>query len=177
MVTNPADQLVSTDPASCEIQDEALLVIDGGIDLSAVEDQKGFHRGMSDALVAIDEGMTLNQGEAQRRSLFSQRRVQVDATECGLWLGDGGLERAEISDAGRATRRLEELAVQVDDLPQGEVALQERRRYNSSFFRSTRSAAALKSASLVASRSAMAAVARSSGVRPRRSASWRSRFA
>ncbi len=63
--------------------------------------------------------------------------------------------------------------MQFDDLPQGDISHQARRRYNSLFFRSTRSAADLKSSPGVASRSAIAARARSSGARPRRSASWR----
>ncbi len=37
--------------------------------------------------------------------------------------------------------------MQVDDLPQGEMSHQARRRYSSSFFRRTRSAAALNSSS------------------------------
>ena len=67
--------------------------------------------------------------------------------------------------------------VQVDDLAECEIPHQARRRYNYSFFRSTRSAAALKSSPGIARRSAIAARARSSGASPRRSASWHSRSA
>ena len=67
--------------------------------------------------------------------------------------------------------------MQLNDLPQRDVAHQARRRYSSWFFCKTRLAAASKSSSRVASRSATAARARSSGVRPRRSASWRRRSA
>jgi hypothetical protein len=67
--------------------------------------------------------------------------------------------------------------MQFDDLAECEIPHQERRRYSSSFFRSTRSAAALKSSPGVARRSAIAARARSSSARPSRSASWRSRSA
>lgn len=66
--------------------------------------------------------------------------------------------------------------MQFDGLAEGEIP-QARRRYNSSFFRSRRPAAALKSSPGVARRSAIAARARSPGARPRRSASWRSRSA
>ena len=43
--------------------------------------------------------------------------MKVDTTEGGPWLGDGGLERAEIADAERAAGCLEELTVQRDNLP------------------------------------------------------------
>jgi hypothetical protein len=50
----------------------------------------------------------------------------------GLGLGDGGLERAKLANAVRATRLLKEAAVKLDDLPDGEIPYQARRRYNSS---------------------------------------------
>ena len=67
--------------------------------------------------------------------------------------------------------------MQFDDLAECEIPRQARRRYNASFFRSTRSAPALRSSPGVARRSTIAARARSSGGRPSRSASWRSRSA
>lgn len=67
--------------------------------------------------------------------------------------------------------------MQLNDLPQRDGAHQARRRYSSWFFCSTRLAAASKSPSRVVSKSATAARAKSSGVRPRRSASWRRRSA
>ena len=124
------------------------------------------------ALVAIDERAALNQREAQGCGLLNKRRIEIDAAESRLGLGDSGLKRAKISDA-RCAARLEETTMQFDNLPQGDIPHQARRRYNSSFFRSTRSAADLKSSPGVVSRSAIAARARSSGARPRRSASWR----
>src|SRR5439155_20667503 len=159
------------------IEYEALLGIDGGIDLCTVEHQECLHGGVPNALVAIDERVALNQRQAQRRGLVSESGIQVTTTERGLRLGDCGLQRPEVPDAGRAAGRLEEAPVQLNDLPQRDVAHQARRRYNSWFFCSTRLAAASKSSSRVASRSATAARARSSGARPRRSASWRRRSA
>jgi len=47
------------------------------------------------------------------------------------------------SDSRRAAGGFEEAAMQFDDLAECEIPHQARRRYNSSFFRSTRSAAAL----------------------------------
>jgi hypothetical protein len=153
------------------------LITDGGIDLGAVKDQESFHGSVAHALVAIDERVALNQREAQGYGLLNKRRIEIDAAESGLGLSDGGLKRAKISNARCAAGHLEEAAMQVDDLPHGDIPHHARRRYNSSFFRSTRSAADLKSSPGVVSRSAIAARARSSGARPRRSASWRNRSA
>src|SRR3989442_5785661 len=165
------------EPASGQIEYKALLGVDGGIDLGTVEYQECRHGGMPDTLVAIDERMALNQRQTQRRGLLSESGIQVTTTERGLGLGDCGLQRTEVPDAGRAPGRPEEAPMQLNDLPQRNVAHQARRRYSSWFFCSTRLAAASKSSSRVASRSATAARARSSGVRPRRSASWRRRSA
>jgi hypothetical protein len=67
--------------------------------------------------------------------------------------------------------------MQLDDFCQREIPHQARRQYSSPFFFNTRSAATLKSSPVLAKRSAIAALARSSGVKPRRSASRRSRSA
>ncbi len=77
---------------------------------------------------------------------------------------------------GAAGRFVDE-AVKFHHLSESQIPHQARRRYNSSFFRSTRSAAALKSSSRFASRSARAARARSSGASPSRAAASRSRSA
>src|SRR5712692_6567229 len=131
-----------------------------------------------DAFVAALFGrLVLNQREAQRRGLLDHRRIQIAATERRLGLSNRGVERAKIANASRAAASLEDEAVQLDDLPQGEISHQARRRYNSSFFRTTRSAARLNSSSGVASRSVIAARASSSGASPRRAASWLSRSA
>src|SRR3989442_5458381 len=155
------------EPASGQIEYKALLGVDGGIDLGTVEYQECLHGGMPDTLVAIDERMALSQRETQRRGLLSERpwagRLRTPAhrspgCRARPWSPGGGADAAQRP-------------------PQRNVAHQARRRYSSWFFCSTRLAAASKSSSRVASRSATAARARSSGVRPRRSASWRRRSA
>ena len=153
MVTKPVCQVGAIDLAASEIEHETLLLIDGGGDLRAVEDQEGFHGGVADLPVAVDERVVL--------SLLGQRRVQIDATERGPRLSEAWIKSTEVAKAGRAATNLEETAVQLDHLPQGEISHQARRRYSSSFFRRTRSAARWNSASGVASRSAIAARASS----------------
>jgi hypothetical protein len=76
-----------------------------------------------DTLVAVDEWVVvLNQREAQRRGLLDHRGVQIDATERGLGLSDGGVKRARVADTQRAAANLKDAAVQLDDLPQGEIS-------------------------------------------------------
>jgi hypothetical protein len=177
VVTKPVDQLTAPDPTRSEIEHESLLVVDGTVDLGAVENEERLHGGVPSAFVAVDKRVALNQRECQGGSFLNQSWVELNATERGFGLGDRRFEHSEIPNARCATCCLEDAAMQVDDLTQGEVTHQARRRYSSSFFRSTRSAAAWKSSSGATRRSAIAARARSSGAIPRRSAVKRSRSA
>ena len=111
MVSEPVGEFVAIEPASGKIEHKALLGIDGGIDLGAVEYQERLHGGMPDALVAIDKGVALNQRHTQRRGLLRESGVQLITTERGLGLGDCRLQRTEVPNAGRPTGRLEEAAV------------------------------------------------------------------
>ena len=56
MVTKPGDQVGLVDPAGGEIEHETLSIIDGGIDLHAVEDEERLHSGVPDALVPSTNG-------------------------------------------------------------------------------------------------------------------------
>jgi hypothetical protein len=76
MASEPVGQLAAIEPASGEIENEAFLGIDGGIDLAAVQYQECLHGGMPDALVAIDERVALNQRKTQRRGLLSESGIQ-----------------------------------------------------------------------------------------------------
>jgi hypothetical protein len=104
MVTKPVRQLGAIDPAGGEIEHETLLFLYGRSDLGAVKDQKGLHGGVPQALVAVQERVPLNQGDAQRRGLLDERGIQVDSAERGFGLGDGRFKRGEVADAGAARR-------------------------------------------------------------------------
>ena len=106
MVTKPVSQVHPVDPAGSEIEHETLLVIDGGGDLGAVEDEEGLHGGVPDSLVAVDEWVVLNQREAQRRGLLNHGRIEIDAAERRLWLSNGRVKRSKLADAGRAPAKL-----------------------------------------------------------------------
>lgn len=43
VLTKPVDEMAAPDPASREIEDQAFLVIDGGVDLGAVEEEERLH--------------------------------------------------------------------------------------------------------------------------------------
>jgi len=59
----PVDQLTAPDPTRSEIEHETLLVVDGSVDLGAVENEDGLHGGVSSAFVAIEERVALDQRE------------------------------------------------------------------------------------------------------------------
>lgn len=65
--------------------------------------------------------MALDQRETQRRRFLNQRRIQIDAPEGRLGLGDRGLKCAKIADAGGAAGGFEEAAMQFDDLAECEI--------------------------------------------------------
>jgi len=71
MLTQPVDKVGSIDTASGEIQDESFLIVDRGVDLRAVENEKCFHGSVPYSLVAIDKGVVLNQREAERCRLIN----------------------------------------------------------------------------------------------------------
>jgi hypothetical protein len=68
--------------------------------------------------------------------------MQVGAAEGGLRLSDGGLQCGQVTNPWGATGSSEDEAVKFNHLPQREIPGHARRRYSSSFFRITRSAAA-----------------------------------
>lgn len=88
MLTQPVDKVDSIDTASGEIQDDALLIVDRGVDLRAVENKKCLHGSVPYTLVAIDKGVVLNQREAERFRLINQRGIQFCAAKGGLRLDD-----------------------------------------------------------------------------------------
>src|SRR5262245_36777278 len=78
-----------------------LLITDRRVNLGTVQHEKRLHGGMPDALVSVDEGMALDQGETQRCCLLRQREMQVNRTKGGLVLGDGRFERRGPGSRGR----------------------------------------------------------------------------
>ena len=86
-----------------DAEHQTLLFINRGIDLMSVKQEEHFHRGMSDALVAVDERMVGHEGKAERCGLVGQRRMQVRASEGGFGLRQRRFEQPEIPNSRRAT--------------------------------------------------------------------------
>src|ERR1035438_4987964 len=97
--------------------------------------------------------------------------MKVNTVERCFRLRERRLQRAQIAQAVGPAGPLDDGTVKLNDFTDRQVAHQAKRRYNSWFLRSTRSAAARNSSSRFASKSATAARARSDGGMPSRSAS------
>lgn len=92
MLVEPVRELITADGARRDAKDHTLRVVDGRVELLAVEHKKHFERRMPDALVAVDEGVVPDERESER---------------CGLAVEHFG-EREEPSRHGRpgqASRR------------------------------------------------------------------------
>ncbi|MEX0669093.1 MAG: hypothetical protein WD060_01370 [Pirellulales bacterium] len=68
------------------------MLINSGIEFVTIQDQEHFHCQMTDALVAIDEGMIADQRETQGGSFGRQAWIQVLPTERHLRLSNRRLE-------------------------------------------------------------------------------------
>lgn len=88
MFLKPLSQLFSCHAPGREVEHEALLIVNGGDDFGAVQNQERLHRRVGDAFVAVKEWVVERQREAQRRRFGVERRVQVHAAETGSWLSE-----------------------------------------------------------------------------------------
>jgi hypothetical protein len=119
VLLKPAGQLSSADAARGEVEHETLLIVDGGINLGAVEQKKGGHRSVSQALVSVDKRMALSEREAQRRCLLDHIAVEVTSSERGSRLGHSRFEGCQVTKSGGTTSRCEHETVQFDYLTPG----------------------------------------------------------
>ena len=72
MVPDPVGQFGAADATSSEVEHKTLLLIDGGVDVRAIEQKKGGHCSVSHALVPVDKGVTLREREAQGGCLLAR---------------------------------------------------------------------------------------------------------
>jgi hypothetical protein len=119
VLAEPGGQLGPAETTRGKVEHETLLLIDGGMDLRAIEQEKGGHGSVSHALVPVDKGMTLREREAQGGCLLDQAAVEIPPSERGPWLSDGRFKSTEVAKAGRAASCGEHEAVQFDYLTQG----------------------------------------------------------
>jgi hypothetical protein len=106
----------------CDLKDGPFGFVHGRLKVAPVQAKEREHGGMTNALVAIDEGMVLDEGEAQSRCLAREARIEVGSAEGLPRLGDGGLHRAEIADKRLLPALVHDEAVEKQHLSQAEVS-------------------------------------------------------
>src|SRR3990172_2853022 len=172
--SDPLHEVVSGEFARSELEHHALLFVHGRAHLVAIQHQERLHRGMPRSFVPIYERVSHHERESEGCCLLDHARVEVLAAKARPWLRHRGLQCSQVPNAGGAPSPCDDPLLECDHLAKRQVPHQARRRYSSSFFRSTCSAASRKSSSSLLSRSARAARARASGSTPKRAASARS---
>lgn len=99
MPTDPLGKFFSAHRASRDADDHLLRVLDGRVELVAVEHQKNFQRCVPNSLVSIDERMVPDEREAERGGLLDERRIQIDVVERRTGLCERGLQSAKVADS------------------------------------------------------------------------------
>lgn len=132
MLLKPGGEFLSRHLAIGEREHQPFLLLEPGIEFSAIEQQKHFHRGVCDSFVSIDEWMVHHEREGKSGSLGRQRWVQVDAAKCGgSGLSQRGFEQSQISDTWRAAGLFEQGLMEVDNFAERQISHQARRLYSS----------------------------------------------
>ena len=83
---------------------------------------------MSNALVAIDEGMIENEGETERCRFRREVGIQVRITEALSWLSKGRLKGVDVSNSASTPPPFQDGLVKLQDFGKGEISSHERRR-------------------------------------------------
>ena len=122
MALNPLGELLSIDLTGRQPEKNLLLFIDTGVHLKTIQHEERFHRGMADSLVSVNERMILDQRERHRRRLFSERWIEFLAGKSHVRLCYRRFECAEIANAGRAARLLDQAPVQFENLVERKIA-------------------------------------------------------
>jgi hypothetical protein len=102
VLSNPIGKSLAGHVSGSQREHDRFLFIDRGVELEAIEHQKNFHGGVADALVPINEGVTLDERKSKSGGLLAERRVELSAIEGGHGLRECGLNAAEVPDASRA---------------------------------------------------------------------------
>jgi hypothetical protein len=79
-----------------KIEHQAFSFVESAQKFQPIEQQKYFHCGMGNTLIAIDEGVIQRHGKAEGGRLVDDGWVQVCSAERGARLRQGGFEAAEI---------------------------------------------------------------------------------
>ena len=116
MPCEPLGELLTRDLTAGHRQDDRLLLIDGRDHLDPVQHQERLHRRVSNPLVAIYEGVILNEEVSERSCLLHERRIEITFAERLEWLKNRGLECTAIPNAERTARLPDHSPMDFDDL-------------------------------------------------------------
>ncbi len=122
MVPDPSLELVSGPVPRGDGEDLGFGIVDVDLQLLAIEHKHRFKGGMPDPLVAVDERVIRNQGEAERGGFLDETRVEIVAPEGLLRLAESRFQHAEIPETVGPTGQRDDSIVEVEDLSQAEVA-------------------------------------------------------
>ncbi len=83
---------------------------------------------MSNALVAIDEGVIEDKGKTERCGFRREVGIQVSITETLAWLSKGKLKGVDVSNSASTTPSFQDGLVKLQNFSKGEIPGHERRR-------------------------------------------------
>jgi hypothetical protein len=83
---------------------------------------------MPNALVAIDEGVIEDEGEAERCRFRRKVGIQVSITETLAWLSKRRLKGVDVSNSASTTPPCQDRLVKLHNFSKGEIPSHERRR-------------------------------------------------
>jgi len=83
---------------------------------------------MSNAFVAIDEGVIEDEGEAERCRFRMEVGIQVSITETLAWLSKGRLKGVDVSNSASTTPPFQDGLVKLQNFCKGEIPSHDRRR-------------------------------------------------
>ena len=104
------------------------MFVDWRTKFMSVHQQEDFHRGMSDAFVAIDEGVIEDEREAECCRFRREVGIQVSITETLAWLSEGRFKGVDVANSAGATPPFQDGLVKLQDFSKGEISSHDRRR-------------------------------------------------
>jgi len=93
---DPRLQSSALEPPGCNLENRSFGLVDRRHQIAAVQPKEREHDGVTNSLVAIDERVVLDEGEAQRSGLAREALVQILTTKGLPRLRYGGLQCAHV---------------------------------------------------------------------------------
>ena len=133
MGIDPLRELLTLHLTGGNGEDSLFLFLNITHQIMPVEAQEGLHRGVTDALVAVNKRVVADERKAQSRRFIRQSRAQVFAVKHHKGLGEGRLSGTLIADAVTAPNGINHHAMQIKKFVKINGAYHASRRYSSAF--------------------------------------------